>query len=229
MNTRLFTEQELKLAFIEYGKNLADSLTAEESAPEHEFSPEFERQMEELIRSIEPKKPFASRNRGVKRAAVIVIAAIISASILVLSVSALRNAVTGFFVNIFNRFSIIMHIKDGEESALSTLEQLYEPVFIPEGYYRESEEKVPAQYRITYSNGVDKIIFRQRVSDGTFIDTEKAPYEEIQVGGRKGIYYKVNDVSYVIWEEAAYRFRISSKLDKEILITTAESVKTADK
>ena len=188
-------------------------------------SPEYFQKTDELAELVNREKSFVLLGGGLKRAAVV---ALISASALIFSVKAVRDKVTGFFVTTFERFSLIVRIDDDDESAPSEIEEFYEPAFIPDGYHRESEEKIATKYEVNYSNGVEPIVFKQRERSDALMNTENVENEEIQVNGCKGVYYENNGVRNIVWEDAGYQFKISGILDKELLNKMAISVKKVE-
>jgi hypothetical protein len=230
MSGQPLTEKELRRAFTIYGNMLADSLPAdEELAEEHEFSPEFERKMQDMIHSLGKKKPVAFQKPVLRRVAIFAGVMLLGASVMTFSVKAVRTAVTGFFVETFEKFSLIVHIKDDEVSEPDELEQLYKPTYLPDGCVFESETEIKPRYRVVYSNEVNSIVFLQAVKDGTAIDTESAPHEEIQVNSMKGICYEAKGVSHIIWENSCYRFEIYGSIGMEELQKMAWSLELSEK
>ncbi|MDR1892048.1 MAG: DUF4367 domain-containing protein [Oscillospiraceae bacterium] len=230
MRKEPFTENELRCAFTEYGKMLADSLSAnEELAGQHRFSTEFECKMQGLFNCPEKKKSIVFGKTALRRAAACVGIILIGASALTFSVKAVRTAVAGFFVETYEKLSLIVHIKDDEVNEPEKLKQRYEPSYWPDGYARKSEEKNKNRYQVTYSNDIDSIVFTQRATNGTAIDTESTPHEWLEVNGLQGIYYESRGVTYIVWEDAIYRFEIFGPINKDELLKMAESLELSDK
>ena len=111
----------LKLALTELMYKEADELMVEYES--YEFSPEFEEKMEKLIKS--RRKPyFRMINTVGKRAACIAACAFIVSSASLMSVDAVREAVFGFIMNIFEDHSDISMTNDGKHP--DTIQDIYE-------------------------------------------------------------------------------------------------------
>ena len=87
---------------------------------------------------------------------------------------------------------------EGNESNLSTIEEVYELGYIPEGYYFEEEMITPLciQRKFVNENG-DVIRFEQRVLDGTdFTVDSEIGYSKILEVQKYDVYYRENAERY---------------------------------
>ena len=131
-----------------FRKALFDALTPEykqildDASDTHEFSVEFERKMQKLIKR--RNKPYYKIINTVgKRVACIVVIVLIASSVTVLSVDALRNAVADFFVSTYDKFSSVQPVED--DIAPSTIKDIYEITYDLKEYeiYYEDNTEYP--------------------------------------------------------------------------------------
>ena len=118
---------------------------------------------------------------------------------------------------------------EGNESNLSTIEEVYELGYIPEGYYFEEEMITPLciQRKFVNENG-DVIRFEQRVLDGTdFTVDSEIGYSKILEVQKYDVYYRENaENNTFIWKTNKYSFIIISntKLSNDIVVQILEGI-----
>lgn len=101
---------------------------------EHAFSDKFEKNMQKLI--ARQKKPYYSMINTVgKRAACVILAVLIAFTAAILNVEALRTAFRDFFVNIFEKFSIVQSAD--ENNSPETIEDIYIIAYDLSGFTEE--------------------------------------------------------------------------------------------
>lgn len=196
---------------------------------EHEFSAEFEKKMNKLIRR--QKKPYYMLvNTAAKRAACIAVCVAIASSAAVMSSSALRERFADFFMDIFTDHSVVTPAESDAE-APTTIEEKYEITYDLSDYemtfYKADENKI----RIRYENDDDVIEFSQYVKSEYNIswNTEGATIETVILNDYEAIYFHNNEYHTLIWETEDYIFSIDTTVGKSELIEIAESVQKVEK
>lgn len=192
------------------------------------FSAEFERKMQRLI-NMEKKPYYYLINTVGKRVACIVIAALIALTSITFGVKAIREAVIDFFVETFEKFSIVGFKDEDIPENNKIIETYYAPTYIPEGYEIKMDDRFGALRSIKYMFGDKYIFFNQSVLKriSTYIDTEETMTEQVLVFGNKAVYAVKEKMSFLYWNDENYSYFIQSDgvLIKEELIKIAESVK----
>lgn len=194
----------------------------------HKFSADFNVKMKKMISN--RKKPFYFFVNTVgKRIAVVIITLFLAAATTVISVEALRNSVFGFFVEMFNKFSIVK-VADYENTP-KTIDDIYEITSDLNGFEISYEDSDEISRYISYINGDKVINFHQIVKSEYDMgwNTENAKIEAVSVNNLEAIYFKDNkDYSHIIWDNGDYVFSISSNIGKNAQIAVAESVQKVD-
>ncbi len=217
----------LKKAFDVIAREQAAELPSPEECGGITFSAQFENKMQKLIER-QSKPYYYLINTVGKRVACIVIAALITLTSITFGVKAIREAVIEFFVETFEKFSIVGFKEDVSES-LEYIETYYIPTYIPEGYELKFDDKLLSYRNIEYESKNNLILFRQNLihTKSTYLDTEDASYEEVSVLDKKAFYTVKDKIALLYWNNSKYSFFIQteSNLEKEELIKIAESIK----
>jgi len=193
----------------------------------HIFSSQFENKMNKLIRL--QRKPYYSMINTVgKKVALIIITIFIALTTTVLSVDALRNGIFNFFIDVYEKFSVIFTDKSfsNDNDQIKSIQTIYLPQYIPDGFMLTLEENHVIGLKYRYENP-DKnfIVFEQLlISMKTIMDTEDRQIEEINTDKFKGIFYLEKELNNLFWDNGEYCFKLSSSISKNELIRIAESV-----
>ena len=221
---------------IEILKNALDVIAREQAAtlPTAEesrhitFSPEFEEKMQKLIKK-EAKPYYYLINTVGKRVACIIIAALIALTSITFGVKAIREAVIDFFVETFEKFSIVGFKDEDIQSSLDCIETYYAPTYIPEGYELKTDNRMVTYRRLRYVSSEGYIEFNQDIiqSVSIYIDAEETETNKVFVSGYKGLYSNKNGVISLYWNDYNYSYFIQteSNLAIEEIIKMAESIK----
>ena len=218
-----------------FRKALFDALTPEykqildDASDTHEFSVEFERKMQKLIKR--RNKPYYKIINTVgKRVACIVVIVLLASSVTVLSVDALRNAVADFFVNIYEKFSTVQSVNE-DKTAPTTIEDIYAITYDLSDYDVIYEEKDNYSYNITYIKDDVVIDFLQYTKDmyDQNVNTEDAEISTISITSKEAIIFLDNQsYHHLIWDNGDYILNIRSNIDEDALICIAESVQKVE-
>jgi len=194
------------------------------------FSPSFERKMDRLIRA-QRQSYYPLINRPYKKALLALAATFILLTTMVFSVSALREPVVRFLVEVYEKFSLVFYHQEAEEAAElpATIETYYAPAWLPEGYALDDDEQTEdailwfTQKYIDASG--DEILFMQFIiSSGALIDTENIQAVEVKVHGYSGLFYSNKEIQNLVWNTGQYGFRILGPVTEADLLRMAESI-----
>lgn len=176
------------------------------------------------------RKPIRLNSRFKKRLLIAVILFTILAS--AAGVSASREAIVGFVVQVFERFSTVVFNTPTE--TMGSTQNPYasndlsarEPSVIPTGYHQTEQALFINFWQIVYANETgQEIIYMQQDKSNTqlILDTEGIQIEELSVNGYKAIFYTQKGLSSIIWEDERYAYTISGAIAKSDIIRMANS------
>lgn len=233
--------EDLKIALETLANHNLSRIPADETlVATQQFSAGFEGKMQALILQAGQRDtdeagrrtpPVHLRLHSRKRllAAAIVLAILIS----LFSITAAREAVFSFFVQVYEKFSTVIFNRDPAGTTQSTtppagadtIDTLL-PTFIPDGY-QLSDQLVTKQFaNIDYKNHHgDLIVLTIQHLEMTqlMIDTEGVLQERVKIVQYEGIYYSNKGTQTVIWQNGPHVYMLTGTLDKEFLIKMAES------
>lgn len=218
----------LRKAFDVIAREEAKDLPTPEECAHITFSAEFEQKMQRLINK--EKKPYYYLINTVgKRVACVIVAVLLVLTSVTFGVKAIREAVIDFFVETFEKFSIVGFKDEDIPSKLDYIETYYTPTYIPEGYELKKDEKILTYRRMRFMCGNGYIEFNQNTiqSVSTYIDTENCKTESIFVSGHKGFYCDKDETTYLYWNDTDYSYYIYSDttIAKTEIVKIAESIK----
>lgn len=178
--------------------------TLEEVIP----SPRYQKRMERLIKR-QNQSYWKYVNTVRKRVAVFAVA-IALAFALSMSVSAVREPIVEFFVNVYERFVEFFYDEDDIARAPDTIETVYTLGYVPEGYEIECFEirESMACWRWIGTNK-DKIAFSQYIFEGDyFLDGEESDFEILYVENLEVAYICKNSMKKFYWNTPEYAFQL---------------------
>jgi len=192
------------------------------------FSPEFERKMNRLLRA--QRKPYYPLvNTRPKRALLSFVVVIILLIVMVFSVSALREPVVRFIVEVYEKFSQVFFHQQEEAYFPATLETYYSPTWLPNGYREDATKTIDAVFYFEQrfsDDSSNEIKFEQTVIASTLlqIDTEDVQPKPIVVNGNAGLFYSNKGVQHLLWNDGQYGFFISGPATEVELLRMAGSI-----
>jgi hypothetical protein len=178
-------------------------------------------------------KPKKSLTVKVKRRIVALAAAILLIFATLFSVSATREPIVRFFINVYEKFSTVIWQdetpSDISEPPQQSIENRYTPTWLPEGYALAPERTIEFLDQVTliYNNSEGKeIYFSQFIasSTGLLINTEGIQTHPVQIQGYNGHYYVQNDIAFALWNDDKYGYTINGSISVEAILRMAESV-----
>ena len=222
----IYKNQKLIDAFAIYVERQNALLPSEEEWSDAPLSPEFEARMQKLL-AYRRHGYYALFGTVGRRVASIVVALLVSATILTASVEALRTPTMRFFARVYETFTQIFVVKDTTNSSVLPPFVPCAPTYVPEGYEVSSVQTVERHQRIRYVNESGRrISFTQSRSSNISItiDTEGVDYTEIRIGDYEGITYSNKGTNAVVFTDNTYLYILSSTIDRAELIKMAESL-----
>lgn len=218
------SREDVKRAFREAASVEFRSIPTDDSEIDFEFSKEFERKMDKLIKK---ERTLHSRflNGTAKRIAVIA-AALIILFAATFSISAARIPIIEFFVKVYDTFT--EYFFEGNKN--ETIEKEYEITSLPEGFVLEDsfsdEQTVINKYRnsdndfISFSQSVDPNLSFQ-------IDDEHSKDTTVNISGNQVYLYSLDDSICAVWIESGYAFKIVcyGNFEESAVLDLIESVK----
>ncbi|WP_295753491.1 DUF4367 domain-containing protein [uncultured Oscillibacter sp.] len=215
----------LDTARLEYGVLL-------EEAPEHTFSPAFERRMKKLLRRGRHPVWYKSLH-----AAACVLLALLLSGCAVLAVSPeAREVFAGWVREIHDNYFLYEFLGNEEREAVSKEEVLYQPTYVPAGYRIEN--------RSVFSVGIVSVSYIDdqtgNIAEFTYFSDMSSPilqiageneiiYQKVQVNGFPADLYldsEEGEANAIVWvdERNGAAFRIGGIISGEELVCMAESV-----
>ena len=215
----------LDTARLEYGVLL-------EEAPEHTFSPAFERRMKKLLRRGRHPVWYKSLH-----AAACVLLALLLSGCAVLAVSPeAREVFAGWVREIHDNYFLYKFFGNEEREAVSKEEVLYQPTYVPAGYRIE--------HRFVLSAGIVSVSYIDdqtgNIAVFTYFSDMSSPvlqiageneiiYQKVQVNGLPADLYldsEEGEANAIVWvdERNGAAFRIGGVISGEELVCMAESV-----
>ena len=154
-----------------------------------------------------------------------IVAIIVAAALFLTSCGIIfRNEIREVFKDLFASITF-----EGDELNVSSIEEVYELGYLPDGYYLKEEKIV--QLRVSYTfvnNNGNYIIFEQRTMDGTdFTVDSEIGYSKIFEVQKYDVYYRENaENNTFIWKTNKYSFIIISntKLSNDIVVQILEGI-----
>lgn len=237
---------DLRKSIDEYLDSLIRDLPSEQDlAAIYVLSARFKRRMQRLVhkaRRMENKRnreqaqlirPERRTHMGYrKRLAILVI--IITIMVSAFSISASREAIVGFVVQVYEKFSTIIFSHTPTSTEQSSVpvdpgmitDRL--PTDLPNGYVLDEQTNLNGFVQAIYTNKAEEELFYiKQKKDGVRIDfdSEGIQTESIMFNQYQGIFFSNKGYSGLIWDDAIYAHSIIGKITKEEMINMAKSTK----
>ena len=214
----------LDAARLEYGSLL-------EGAPEHTFSPAFERKMKKLLRR--GRHPVLYRT--LRGAACLLLVLLLSGCAVLAISPAAREVFAGWVREIHDNYFLYEFWGNEEREPVSKEEVLYQPSYVPAGYRMEYRSMQPGITAIDYINDQSgNLAFFHCFTDLTSPVMQIArdsgdAYKKITVNGISADLYLDGEEgknNILVWVDEVNRhaFSISGAFGEEELLRMAESV-----
>jgi len=219
-----YSEESLKVAVIAADHLFVDALPSDGEI-DHEFSKRFTRRMNKLIRTYSSGKANIKSHIGRKRL-IAILAAVIMAFSMALSVSAVRESIYKFVSQVYQKYTQIFFSQTSSSSHIESL--IFEaniPSYIPDGFQLVHQEKNDMMM-LEYEKGKDFVSYDQEPLENvsTRINTEGVKIENTKLNGAPAQYYSNKGIQNLIWYDDHYMYTVSSTLDRKTVFQIAESI-----
>ncbi len=230
MKNNILTDEILVQALGVYEKAWLENTQFDES----EFNPseKFKKKMNRIFKSYD--NVYYKMTLTKARRIAVIVAAIIAIMCSSLSVSAVREALSDFFIKTFSTYDLIEpDTKTVEENnPPQYLEKIYELGYVPEGFELVEESITEGGAIYVYVSDNKRIIFSQftKYGLGMGIDNERSIKSYEVIGNQSYIVYistNSSDIT-VIWDDGEYLFALDSNLSKEETINLCTSLKVKE-
>lgn len=223
----------LKEVAARVGELMVEELEADKTATLEGYTPseKFTKSMQEML-----EKPVKKRMQRSLKTIFVIAAILIMLFACAMGVSAIRKAIFNFFVSFFDDHAVIVY-EASEDSAevvcigiLTEIETYYEPTYIPEGFEKVESKPDKIINSITYSNGVNRFHFKQKLlSAVSIVDSEDKNYKTTEVNGMPAFCFedKNSADAYLNWSDNRYIYAISCDspdIDMDEMVKIAESI-----
>lgn len=219
-----YSEESLKAAIISADRLLIDALPSDEEI-NHVFSRKFEYRMKKLMRKYNSGKANSKSHIGRKRW-IAILAAVIMAISMALSVSAVRESMYRFVSQVYEKYIQIFFSQSPSSSQTDSLVfEAYVPSYIPDGFQLVHQERND-MVLLEYEKGKDFVSYDQEPLENVSarINTEGVKIEDTKLNGAPAQYYSNKGIQNLIWYDSHYMYTVSSTLDRKTVFQIAESV-----
>lgn len=226
--TDLEFEKYITSVIKEYGANYIDERLIDNTP--HKFSAEFERKMDIIMGKSNKKVRITP-----KRLLIAITAALLAVFIAAMSVSAVREALINFFMNIFDTHTVVQSIDD--DAPLDFVDK-YEITADMSDFELVDFREYISDCEYTYENENCTIYFTQYIKEyyDIAINTEGYDIETIYIDGCEGFYVNMYNQNGQIlgWDNGDYVLSIlvlcndNYEFSKDKLIDIANSVQKVE-
>ena len=195
---------------------------ADYNAPEVNFSPEHERNMQKLFRKERHKYNLRRAYSVAGKVACLLLVAAIALSVTIYNVDALR---TKFFNYFFVKEAPNTKITFTETKQNSYSNNMVSIGYIPEGFEVTKDKSGIDNVFLKFKNE-EKFFQIKRNKDSLrmAINTEKGILENTKVNSFEGVYIVNNNAKVLLWHDGIYTFRLAGNLEKEEILKIAKSI-----
>lgn len=191
-----------------------------------EPSENFDRKMKRLIKSQNNVYYKATLTRARK---VLVIAAAISVLIAsLMSVSAVREKVLGFFISHENTYEVTEYDNSNQSDSPGTIERQFtlNPADFPEGYELSETAADDESVMMTLENG-DSFITIEQFTKKSYVSASDSDFDAVRTVSFNGTDYIVrtsDDTVMLVWERGGYVFEAVGFIGEDDMLKLASDV-----
>jgi len=233
-----FKEELFELMLKHASKELVDEMVAEYPSPEelkgkYDFSPEFEKRIEEIIKSEEnreKKKKLKNTSKKLlntgKRIAIAICIITATLSVVAFTVPPIRVALLNFCIERNEEYISFDLQEQGEEHIEKTDDDLSNIIsYIPEGFETENITENGNTLIVTLVNDDVFIRFTRYTSAASIaVDGEDSNYKTIMIGDNEVYTFSKNNVNTIIFKDENFGYLLSSEISMEELLKIAKSM-----
>ena len=212
-----------------YEEKVLDAMPKEDEI-DYEFSEEFEKKMEVLIRRAKQKEKYHLPVKTWQRVAAAIVIVFVAVMTITLSAKAVRKKLFDFIKNVYPTYTTTTYYSD--EEIVGEFRTLY-PEYIPDGYELVTEDGgiiyLTLEYRKGEGENISSILISQeQITDGMVVENNYKYVKEKKCkirGNEAKLCYKENGTIKALWEEKGCLYMVSvTDLSKRELIKICESL-----
>ena len=183
-----------------------------DALPDEEFvfSEKYKKEMQKLL--IKHKKYTHTANRFIPKRLVGVLVAILITLTLMMSISAIREPVVKFIVNVYENFVSIFVEEDEVIPPPETIEKVYMPSYQIKNIELQSTKNYKKLVISTWKNDNNEFINLEQTilkkSYQAFLDDESMNYIMINLNSQETYYTEKNNNYCFIWSNGEYMFKM---------------------
>ena len=169
------------------------------------------------------KKKKAVVVRSKRKIITYIIVAAILMSLICMSVTAIREPICNFFVDIFERFTAVVVYEPVNEA--NDIKKIKAFEYIPDGYKLESKLSGLKMERYIWNDGTNKIIFTHYLAGENTkyrFNTEDSAIQQIIINDISAICYIVDNRQVITWTKNGETFTLDCTID--VTITDLEKI-----
>ncbi|MDR3344315.1 MAG: DUF4367 domain-containing protein [Oscillospiraceae bacterium] len=190
-----------------------------------DFSPEFERCMEQMFdgQFVLPRVRVRPHWRKMLLAAALAVAVIFAA---IFTVSGIRKPFVHFVTEIYDQCLIMIYGDEKNENVPEAIESYAYPAWVPQGYLPETDTRGSNLHTLTFTDAEENVIcFKQYTIDlpNRLIKSEGTEFAEAQVNEKPAILYDTGRGRAVAWNDGIYGYEIYGFIEDADLLHIAES------
>ena len=181
----------------------------------------FSKEFEDKVHAINKRRKslFHKATKTVpRRIAVVLIAAVITFTMM-MSVSAIRTPILNFVIKTYDSFISIFVEKDEQIKLPTSVEHMYMPKYLPEGFIEISSENYGFNAEAIWMNNASIIMLSQDIiseDSKIVIDNQDADYQTIMIDKNEIYYYSKNGFYTMYWSDGYYIFTLTCPEDINI-------------
>ena len=186
-----------------------------------------EKHQKEIQRLLNKQKKYTrNTNRFIPKRLVGVLAAILITLTLMMSISAIREPVIKFIVNIYGSFISIFVEEDEYTKTPETIDEIYLPSCEIEGFHIQSTKNYDTLVITNWTNNDKKIVLLEQsiLEDNyqAFLDKESMGYMMINLNSYETYYTEKNNNYCFVWSNREYMFKM--KLPNTLELSEIEKI-----
>lgn len=209
-------------------KQLRTQIKKSQLAEQHiSTSKNFDKKMRRLFRR-QSNAVYVDFRNIAKQVAIILLAILITSTITVFSVEALRNIFFDWWFSVFPTHTRVEFSNVEQIYLIDNYEALkqYAPKYVPEGFVLTETVEMDNYYKLVFQDTSDGLIIfnGQIVQEGARmrLNTEGA---EVEINENDGFYIYNDGIHTITWSDSNCYFRLSCNISKDETIKIANSAK----
>ena len=187
-------------------------ITRYDAMPEEEepiyYSDRYLKKIKHLCRKSDPL--FSHPKLGFRKAVAVALCTAMLLITAVFSVTATRTAVTELFINVYESFTEIFSIRQNKVTVPDSIETVYSPTMLPEGYTLYEEYLAQSEVKLTWQNEQEEYIYfiQTPISSKSTFDNDDAECETSVIFDMQCYIVRKNGKTCIYWNTKEYTFTL---------------------